>query len=152
MGCCCCPPMHRDNDDESEFNSLDNSMDIDLSTESEEVYSVEDMNYYRYYIPKRIPTGSNPDHHLQRRVQYEDAIEKSSNLVEKKQLIDEYEAFKEDYFSDEFIDEAKEATRRARISTNLIEKVVCYTTAIRYTNNLNEKAVLKKEYNEILRK
>ena len=156
--CSCCYPDNTNRDDERDFNSH-GAPDIDLSSEpfseeeeEEEDYSVEDLTYYQYYIVKRSKENDNGiNNNLQRRIQYENTIEKTDNLHVKKRIIDEYEAFKEDYYLNEFDNEAKEALKRARSAQKMSEKSVCYITAIRCTNNLARKAALKMEYNTVLR-
>jgi hypothetical protein len=150
--CCCC------REDESvvfyDVASSSESVSINLSSDSGEEwddFSVEDLSYYRDYMPQKAVTMKEASI-MERREQYESAILGQTNLRRKRILIEEYEDFKSSYFEGEYDDRAEDTLMKAREATSLMKKKLNYIYAIYYTYNLEKKMALKKEYNTMLLK
>lgn len=133
--------------------SSSESVSIDLSSDSGDMwddFSVEDLSYYRDYMPlKAIVTKDATI--MQRREQYESAIIGQMNLRQKRVLIEEYEDFKSTYFEGEYDDMAEDTLIKARDANSLVKKKTHYIYAIYYTYNLEKKMLLKEEYNKLLK-
>lgn len=120
--------------------------EISLSDDDPADDSVEDVTYYRYYKPVRqLSHPSKPDI---KRDKYELAISTMSDHVQKKHLIKEYEYMKGTYYKDENKVVAEAYYKKASSLTETPKKRrEYYLLTITYTNDLELKDKIKKEYN-----
>jgi hypothetical protein len=139
----------------------------DDDEDEEEERSIDDDDYYLKYRPICSNDGaedddgasvaSNSTDRAQQtmaawRRQYEVAINRINGFNDsKRQLIYEYEQFKSQYYNMEHLHLGEEYLTRARRCANMEQKKMLYYEALFHTYDLEQKSLIKAEYNAFFR-